>query len=420
MSARSPLTIFIPHCSDLLTDHRPHGDGLISYALISRLAERGHQLYIAASRTDLQKPLAPNARLFDLKKTEDDGIASRLNYMRQVRRLFFSLKQKDVRFDLIHQLNPVFTGLSIALVGSKLPLLLGPFFSRWPDDPTALSASNSWRSPLLEKGRTITAFLQQRLADCLLPTTQAAYGQIVLGPRPKTRVEILPIGIDSEVFRPGDSSDSCPSNDGVSGPVTVLFLANVIRRKGIFELLRAFNRVVERCPQAQLLVAGDGSELAEAQSIASGMRGHSRVQFLGRQSRAAAVALFQKAHIYCLPSHGEPYGMTAVEAMSCGKPLVVTDAGGLGYLVDDNGALRVPVGDSERLADALITLIADPARRRAMGEHNRCRVLETMTWDRVTDRLEDIYFATLEGKSSERRQPVAPAARPAIYPNDCT
>lgn len=49
MSLHRPLNIFVPHCSELLTDHRPHGDGLISHALISRLAERGHELYIAAS-----------------------------------------------------------------------------------------------------------------------------------------------------------------------------------------------------------------------------------------------------------------------------------------------------------------------------------------------------------------------------------
>jgi glycosyltransferase involved in cell wall biosynthesis len=90
--------------------------------------------------------------------------------------------------------------------------------------------------------------------------------------------------------------------------------------------------------------------------------------------------------------------MTAVEAMSCGKPVVVTNAGGLGCLVDDRGGLRVPVGDPECLADALCSLLADPARRREMGEHNRRRVLETMTWDRVIDRLEEIYIATIEGK----------------------
>jgi L-malate glycosyltransferase len=175
-----------------------------------------------------------------------------------------------------------------------------------------------------------------------------------------------------------------------------------LRRKGIFDLLQAFDRVVQRCPQSQLTISGTGSQLAEAQSVASGMRAGAQVRFMGHQSRAGTIALYQSADIYCLPSHGEPYGITAMEAMSCGKPLVVTDAGGLGGLVDDQGGLRVPVADPERLAEALCTLIADPARRTAMGEHNRRRVLETMTWDRVVDRLEAIYIATIDRKRRKR------------------
>ena len=132
------------------------------------------------------------------------------------------------------------------------------------------------------------------------------------------------------------------------------------------------------------------------------MRGRDQVRFVGHQSRAGTIALYQSADIYCLPSHGEPYGLSAVEAMSCGKPLVVTDEGGLGCLVDDQGGVRVPVADPERLADALCTLIADPARRKAMGEHNRRRVLETMTWDRIIDRLEEIYISTMDRKRRRR------------------
>ena len=402
MSPCRPLTIFVPHCSELLTDYRPHGDGLISYALISRLAERGHQLHIAASQTDLQNPLPPGAHLYDLKNRSGDGVASRLHYMWRVRKLFQFL-QAGTKFDLVHQLNPVFTGLSIALVGCRLPVLLGPFFSRWPHDPTALSSSRrGWHGLLLEKGRQLTVSLQQNLADCLLPTTNAALQQIVRGPRCPSDVEILPLGVDSTIFCPGARSEPHPANDGTSGPVTILFLANVSRRKGIFDLLQAFDRVVQRCPQAQLTVSGTGPQLVEAQSIAFSMRARAQVHFVGHQSRAGTITLFQSADIYCLPSHGEPYGLTAVEAMGCGKPLVVTDAGGLGCLVDDQGGLRVPVANPERLADALCTLIADPARRKAMGEHNRRRVLETMTWDRVVDRLEEIYLATIDRK---RRKP---------------
>ena len=95
MSLRRPLTIFVPHCSELLTDYRPHGDGLVCHALISRLAERGHQLYIAASRTDLQNEMPPwRSSVRSEESRSGDGVASRLHYMWRVRKLFQSLQVK--------------------------------------------------------------------------------------------------------------------------------------------------------------------------------------------------------------------------------------------------------------------------------------------------------------------------------------
>ena len=59
-----PLNIFVPHCSDLLTDHLPHGDGLIAHGFITSLARRGHRLHVAAQRVDLREPLHPNISLY--------------------------------------------------------------------------------------------------------------------------------------------------------------------------------------------------------------------------------------------------------------------------------------------------------------------------------------------------------------------
>jgi glycosyltransferase involved in cell wall biosynthesis len=210
-------------------------------------------------------------------------------------------------------------------------------------------------------------------------------------------MELLPHGIDSDFFCPKESR-AAQSDSPDEGSIEILFLAWLDRRKGIFDLLQAFDRVAARFPRTRLTVAGDGSDLFEAQRAASALAAFDRIIFLGHQDRAGAVTLLQNTDIYCLPSHGEPYGMTAVEAMSCGKPLVVTDAGGLGCLVDDHGGLRVPVGDTHALADALCALIADPSRRESMGKYNRRRVLETMAWDRVIDRLEEIYIAAIESK----------------------
>ena len=66
MSLHRPLNIFVPHCSDLLTDHRPHGDGLIAHGFIRHLSERGHNLYMAAQEVDLRDPLPSNVHIFPI------------------------------------------------------------------------------------------------------------------------------------------------------------------------------------------------------------------------------------------------------------------------------------------------------------------------------------------------------------------
>jgi L-malate glycosyltransferase len=401
MSLHRSLNIFVPHCSDLLTDHRPHGDGLVAHGFIRRLAERGHVLHVAVSEVDLKSALPCNVYLHKIE-SGSRALWSRFDYVRQVRRLFFRLRE-DITFDLVHQLNPVYTGISLGLAGCLTPIILGPYIGGWPDDPFSMtSRKRVIRVPLGSVKRVITA-AQQHFADSLLLTTSAAVSRLE---RRSTfsRMELLPHGIDSDLFRPKESS-AAAAQSGSSGEdsIEILFMAWLERRKGIFDLLQAFDHVAARFPRARLAIAGDGVDLLEAQRAASALSAFDRISFLGRQDRAGAVTLLQNTDIYCLPSHGEPYGMTAVEAMSCGKPLIVTDAGGLGCLVDDQGGLRVPVGDTRALADALCALIADPSRRESMGEHNRRRVLETMAWDRVIDRLEDIYIAAIESK--QRVQP---------------
>jgi hypothetical protein len=138
---KQPLTIFIPHCSDLLTDHLPHGDGLIAHGFISHLARRGHRVHVAAQRVDLKQPLGPNVTIHQISENSSGEILWRAGYMRSLRRLFWELK-KTVRFDLIHQLNPVFTGLSLPLTGSGLPLVLGTYVARWPADSDG--AEGTW------------------------------------------------------------------------------------------------------------------------------------------------------------------------------------------------------------------------------------------------------------------------------------
>jgi glycosyltransferase involved in cell wall biosynthesis len=396
-----PLHIFVPHCSDVLTDHLPHGDGLIAHGLITTLARRGHQLHVAAQRVEVREPLPANVTVHEIPLHGDGPVLSRLDYMLRVRRLLSSLK-KECRFDLIHQLNPVFTGMSLSLVGCGLPLVLGTYVARWPDDADAIPSKGKWVRRGLAYGRNIICDAQQRQADALLLTTPAARNRL---PRPKAvgdRVYILPHGLDTRLFSPEPGWDSPERFQVEQQNPSILFFANVWRRKGIYTLIDAFPSVAREFPTSVLRIAGDGPELAEVRRRVAALPCAGQVEFLGRRERAQAPELYRNCSIYCLPSHGEPYGMTAAEAMSCARAVVVTRAGGLEHLVHDRGGKRVPVDDAVSLAEALSALLRNPAERRAMGHYNRQLVETTMSWDRVAQQLEEIYEQTLQRASSTR------------------
>ena len=382
-----PLNIFVPHCSDLLTDHRPHGDGLVANGFLRHIARRGHHLYVAAERVDVLEPFPGNVHITELNPAGRKGLGVRLRYLHEMRRLFRQ-QRRTVRFDLVHQLNPVFTGMSLALPGDRTPLVLGPYVANWPDNPDAAHASPGPARGVIAAARTLLARLQQSQASALLLTTPAAVDRIPQHAELNARMHLLPHGLDTNLFVP-------PSHAPVSKTLDILFLSNVSRRKGIFDLLQAFEAIAAEFPSARLQIAGDGPELGEAQAMAERMSCRDAIHFLGRQTRAGSLSLLQQCTLFCQPSLGEPFGMSAAEAMGCGKPLVITAAGGLQYLIDDAGGMRVPVGSPEPLAHAIRALLSDPSLRASMGAHNQRRAVEWLAWDRVIDRLEQIYVELL-------------------------
>ena len=410
MSLNRPLNIFVPHCSDLLTDHRPHGDGLIAHGFIRHLSERGHNLYVAAQEVDLRNRLPSNVHIFPMCVRHKNQLVSRLAYMSHVRKLFMRLR-RQVLFDVVHQMNPVYTGISLSLLRTGIPTVLGTYVARWPDSVDG-DGNQSAGLKFASLFRTCVAALQQCAADRLLLTAPVAANRLVpLGPIRVPR-SYLDHGIDTELF--------CPyGGDEDNKSVSVLYLANLVKRKGIFDLISAFADVVPTYPDCILYVAGSGLEAAAAQDWAERLAIAEHVKFLGHVDRLSAPGIYRSCSIYCLPSNGEPYATTVIEAMSCGKPIVFTNAGGLPYMVGGEGGIGVEVGDVKGLSRALCDLLADPARRRAMGEHNRRRVLETMTWDRVIDRLEEIYIATIEGKRRKDGERAVPATMRTPSPDDC-
>lgn len=377
------LSIFIPHASDFLTNHQPHGDGLAAYGFVSRLAERGHTVHVAAPEIALRGAQSRNLRLHPIKTVFKSTIPHRLEYMLRSRLLLNRLRRTE-QIDVIHQLNPVNKGMSLAMIGSGLPVVLGVIVPSWPDDAEAVRLS--WwqcsRDAIKRwiKNRLLT--MQQWQASALLLATPAARSNLHRAELVNHKIVHLPLGVDAERFAPAEAEPE---------ELNILFLANLWRRKGIFTLLEAFAQVAKQFPNCRLMIAGDGGERAEVERLVRAAPHRAQITMLGGVTRAEVPDLLRRAAIYCLPSYGEPFANSVLEAMACGKPIVLTAAGGIQEMMPDNGGRKVPPRDAQALAAALIELLGSAELRAEMGRNNRLTVETVYSWERVIDRLEQVY-----------------------------
>jgi glycosyltransferase involved in cell wall biosynthesis len=381
----APKSIFIAHASVMLTDHLPHGDGLAAFNFVSRLAARGHRLNVVAENVELNEPLGGQVTIHRLPPRRRGHGADQVRTAYRIRRVFERVRAAE-RVDVVHQLNPVDIGFTSLLPRDAPPTVLGPYVPSWPrshairGDAPSLPARAS--HAFADGARSAVLWQQQRRAAMLLVSTEAARSRLrSLGP-PRARVRELGYGVDADFFTPAPPGEQEPS---------VLFLANLQRRKGVFVLLEAFERVAEALPGARLLVAGDGHDEAEVRDAVARSPQRERIELLGRLDRRATAEAMRAADVYCLPSFSEPFGISALEAMACGRPVVATNVGGLGHLIQPGGGRTVAPGDPAALAGALRELLEDPELRRGMGAFNRALVERRYSWDAVLDQLEAVY-----------------------------
>ena len=371
------LRIFVVAPSALLTDHRPHGDGLVAFGFIRELACRGHELHVAAGHVALRDRLPENLRIHALVPAADGPVRARLRFMAGVRGLYRRLAS-EAGFDVVHQVTPVEVGVSLALAGTSAPVVLGPYVPDWIPGDDAATRQN----PVAHRLKRSLRAAEQRYATTVLTSNPAAVEKVVVRSRRGLQVHELPLGVDTRTWHPS-------SGNGVGQEV--LFLANLDTRKGVHVLLDAFARLAPELPQARLVVAGGGPEAAEVGRRARSAALLDRVELVGHLDRPRAVAAMQACDVYCLPAYGDPNPLSVLEAMACGKPVVATEAGGLGYVVPDQGGRKVAPGNPVALANALGEVLADSTLRHEMGAYNRRIIEERYAWARVVDRLEELY-----------------------------
>ena len=179
----------------------------------------------------------------------------------------------------------------------------------------------------------------------------------------------------------------------LSGAPVITFTGRLVREKGADILVRAFQQVQSRLPDAQLHIAGAGPERLALADLVTELRLTEAVTFHGQLGDQELQALLSRSWAHVVPSRWpEPFGLTATEAMMRGTAVVASNIGGLADIVTSGvTGFLVPPGDSSALAESLLALLSDRSRAEEMGRNARVRALALFDADRCTSRFEALY-----------------------------
>jgi glycogen(starch) synthase len=213
---------------------------------------------------------------------------------------------------------------------------------------------------------------------------------------PAAEVEVIPEGVEPEAF-----IVAAPSRH------IALYLGRLdIHQKGLDLLLDAFAKAAPTTT-ASLIVAGDGRDAGTLRRQAGRLGIADRVEFPGRVTGAAKLALLASAQVVCMPSRYETFGIVAAEALACGTPVLAADIDCLRAVVPQ-GAGRLLPPDVDTWAEAIATALADSSACAAMGTRGRA-FARRFDWDQIARQHEALYLRVAE----EGRRPIVAPTRSA-------
>ena len=180
---------------------------------------------------------------------------------------------------------------------------------------------------------------------------------------------------------------------------TILFLGRLERKKGIYDLLYAFEKILQITPDTRLIICGDG-EMAKCKRLAKKLHIDLQTDFVGWVDEKKKYELLNKSKIYVLPSYFEGLPMGVLEAMSAGMAVITTDAGGTPEAITDkkNGIL-IKSGSLKQIYENTIFLLQNPDEAERLGKEARKCFLKNFNILKVSKKITEVYYEILKIES---------------------
>jgi starch synthase len=274
----------------------------------------------------------------------------------------------------------------------------------------SLEPLRPWKAEQLAGGYTLSSWAERtavEAADAVIAVSHGMRGDILacypaLDP---ARVHVVHNGIDTVLYRPTPGADALARHGIDPDRPFVLFVGRITRQKGVPHLLRAARSLT---PSAQIVLCAGAPDTPaidrEFRELVDELRGLRDGVFWIPEMlpRPEVVRLLSQAAVFVCPSVYEPLGIVNLEAMACGTPVVASAVGGIPEVVRDGvTGLLVPYDENEpaafeaALAEALDSVIADPAAAARMGEAGRERAVRDFGWDAIARQTMAVYDGVL-------------------------
>ena len=375
----------------VLCFHALGGSGVVAGELSRELAARGHRVHlVGAALPGRLDPPPPGVTLHAVPLSGPPPVNGQGFAVSLAARLIELARAE--RIDLIHAHYAVPHAAAASLardaLGKSAPPLLLTLHGTDVPPPEAPEGH-----VLLVRALALGAAALTAPSAAL-----AAHARDRLQLPPERAVDVIPNFVDTDRFQPGDRAALMahfPPRDWTG--VAVLGHASNFRPvKRVADVLGIFARVRRERP-AVLVLAGDGPERPRIEEEARRLGLAQDVSFAG--AVRDLPPLLRACDLFLLPSAHESFGLAALEAMSCGVPVLASRVGGLPEVVDDDGGVLLPAGDLDAMAAAALRLLADPAARRALSLSARARSLRLFQTAPVLARWESLYrrIASMEG-----------------------
>jgi L-malate glycosyltransferase len=219
-------------------------------------------------------------------------------------------------------------------------------------------------------------------------------------------IEVIPNFVDTEKYKRMECEEVC-EKFAPRGEKILVHTSNFRVVKRVQDVIKIFNEVRKKMP-SRLILVGDGPERSACELLVRELNLQESVRFLGKQLEL--VPILSAAHLFLMPSQSESFGLSALEAMSCGVPVVSSSVGGLPELqVHGETGYIAEIGDVERMARYAIDLLGNESRHAVFSANARRRAVDNFDLHRIVGQYE-AYLESCLGRAAGAKHGEFPVA----------